>query len=225
MRVALTAVVMLTACGEPVAQFCTGLTSSICERQKLCGVAASDAPCDDITNNSRAASLPCDQPLLDAVEAGRVRYDGVQASRCLDVLSTQCNPGDACERVFTGTLAIGAACHTSLECGADGWCDSSNVCPGVCAARAGDGAVVSQFDACSTKSRVFQSDGGIRCVESHAAGSPCTENIQCESDLTCRGGQCAAAPTEGQPCDDSRCAIGLARRTNGFARMFARIRS
>jgi hypothetical protein len=143
------------------------------------------------------------------VEAGRVRYDGVQAKRCLDALSTQCDPGDACKLVFTGTLALGAACHTSPECGGDAWCDRSNVCPGVCAAREGDGAIVSHFDACSSQSAVFESDGGIRCVARRSAGAACTENIQCEQGLTCRGGQCSAAPTEGQACDDGRCATGL----------------
>lgn len=210
MKQALAATALLFAgCGgETFETFCAELDQSPCAAQKACGLAASDAACADLTGSTRLSSSACGGPLEAAVKKGTVRYDGDEGRRCLDARTTQCDPKDACAKVFTGTVAPGGGCTVSEECGGEAWCDRSSTCPGVCAATVGEGATVPHFEACSTK-RFELSGGQVTCLPSRAVGEACRENKECGFDLTCRDGRCAAAPREGAACDAAQCARGF----------------
>ncbi len=210
MRRVVTAVaVVLCACGAPIESICEAFVTSTCDAQKACGVAASDAPCADVTTNSRMSSTPCDGALLEAVKTGAVRYDGVAAQKCLETLGTQCRAVGACDGVFTGTVALGGACTVTEACGDDAWCDDSATCPGVCTARVGHGENVGNVEACNTGGFEFFSDGGIRCKQSGELGAACSYQTDCGRDLACDLGTCVRAPSEGEPCIGQKCASGL----------------
>ena len=200
----------LAACGgEPVEKYCEQLAAAECGPAKACGVAASDASCDDITNNSRADSPVCGAPLLEAVKKGTVRYDGNEAKKCVDALTTQCRPVGVCDKVFTGTVAVGGACTVSQECESTAWCDRSSTCPGACTTKLGAGAKVPNVEACSTNRVLLASSGDITCLANPREGDACAATPDCSSGLSCRDGRCAPGPKGGEPCDGATCAIGF----------------
>lgn len=209
-RVMIALAACLVACGgEPVEKYCEQLAASECGPAKACGVAASDAACADIMNNSRAETPPCGAPLLEAVKKGTVRYDGVEAQKCIDAVNTQCRPVGRCDDVFVGTVALGGACGDSQECSGDSWCDRTATCPGVCAAKLGAGSKVPHVEACSTRRVLLASSGDITCLPNPREGDACTTTSECSNGLSCRDGACVTAPTAGQPCDGATCAVGF----------------
>ncbi|MDP1828037.1 MAG: hypothetical protein Q8L48_32480 [Archangium sp.] len=219
--------VLATGCGvatpgAPVEQFCSTITDEyICRMQQACGVAARDVACEVITNNSRVVWPVCDAPLQQALDAGSVLYDGLQAKQCLDDLATICGVRAACEGVFTGTVTVGGACHTSRECAGETWCDRSLSCPGTCAAKAGAGTVVRAAEICGTSGLDFLADGSVSCQDLEPPGGPCDENSDCQASLVCRQGSCGTAALTGEACTGSECAHGL-RCDQGTCRSWAK---
>jgi len=125
--------------------------------------------------------------LEDAVEAGRVTYDGARVPACLrsfealgcDVLSQR--NADVCEEAVTGTVPLGEACSIDAECEGAAFCAVADACPGVCAAPRG-------------------------------VGETCASDGECESGLNCDAELCAARATAGEACggpDAPECQIGL----------------
>ncbi|MCC7539214.1 MAG: hypothetical protein IT379_23530 [Deltaproteobacteria bacterium] len=177
--------------------------------------------------------------LFDArplVEAGRVAYDAAAARACLEAFASSCSIGDdpSCARMFTGTLAIGAACTDDRECAGDAYCERSGS-DGSCGecrprARIGESCDVAP---CTTTERA-ECDWGeelavcVRVVqgppanEGEACGDTtagvvrttvgCAEGLHCAStfeDGVTRGA-CRVPLPAGAACDDpdTACADG-----------------
>lgn len=134
------------------------------------------------------------RPLIDAVTAGRVRFDAAAAATCLTamraatpaVLATCGGPnprGPAghvpmysdlteCSGVFTGTLADAATCTLDQECTS-----------GACAPGADLG-------------------GPMTCRPTSSAGGECSyDGNGCRAPLICSNGHCVAQGHEGEACD------------------------
>lgn len=209
MRSVVLAVVLLSACTVPLDEFCEALMTTSCLRQKACGFAARDVSCDVIMSTTRYLVPPCSQALRTAVDEGRVVYDAAEARHCLDVLASECGTNETCRGAFKGTLPRGEACHTSQECEGDSWCNRTATCPGVCAARQGDGAVVRTFEACNTDRAQFFDDGSVRCVLGRPEGSACTAPVECRWGWSCVDGRCSTAQPTNAPCNRAEeCALG-----------------
>ena len=124
-----------------------------------------------------------------ALARGTARWDDRLASACLGYLAgASCDDMRSgafelahpeCWTIPQGNVAPGAACHIDGEC-ANGWCDDSAACPGVCVAFVGQG------DACD----------GI--------GDVCAPGLQCDPTTT----QCVILVPEtylqdGETCDEA----------------------
>ena len=149
-------------------------------------------------------------PLIDAVNAGKITYDGAAAATCFAATSptlVACTmtaqwyaPEDpSCARIFIGTQAEGAACRTSNEC-ASANCDTNDLtacsgtptmcCAGTCGPVTAAPAPLPIGSDCS------------------AAGSSCVAGSFCSASR----GLCVANVAVGQPCDlatEKYCGIGL----------------
>lgn len=183
-----------------VETFCEGLADSLCDWLNRCRSQI------DCTKWPRWAGIvgSCEAAQA-ALAAGRVDYDGVYAARCVaahqemscagapPIVTAQVNPavvegdGLSCTRVFSGRIEEGLDCYTNNtiigdECVSGSACyREGRVCPGHCE------ALGELDDDCAT-------DLGL----------------QCEPDLLCQDGACAARPGQGEDCSSSgNCIDGL----------------
>ncbi len=133
------------------------------------------------------------EPLDQLVQSGTVTFRGDGLFQCVRAMSEgSCETFDvqdyeeACEDVFRGTLQIGDPCFRTEEC-RNGYCASSEQCPGICAQLSSEG------ETCA--------EGGERQCE---AGLDCGPNDICfEKDGNIVRG------LSGQLCRGSTCAHGL----------------
>jgi hypothetical protein len=109
-----------------------------------------------------------------------------------------------------GGLALGAGCEFNSQCastfcsiGGGPWC-------GVCAARGalGESCDPSHFS-CQTGLKCARTCPGCssqtewQCVKPVALSGPCQQSYECEGQLVCKGGLCAAADGAGATCNPS----------------------
>lgn len=113
---------------------------------------------------------------VDAIAAGRVRYDGVAAARCIAETREQfCLIGAltarSCREAIRGLVAEGGACSASRECAGDAACEIES-CPGQCCqGRCGPPRDLARGSA----------DFGEACQD-HA---DCRPEAYCETDRRC----------------------------------------
>lgn len=218
----------------PLEQWCAQkIPAERCANLKACGAAA-DVACDAVipwpTFNT---SEPCPTLLFEAVDAGRVTYDEVAASRCLHSLATQCtyaHPG--CDSVLVGTRAAGETCRLGAECQPGTWCNL-DVCPGTCRTQRPVGTEVTSPEACGTAYYERLPTGRYLCREYAQPGQPCdlaqycAEGLWCDGDAGCESrppdaGRFVPLAGRGEPCAASgqagrvdSCLRGLACHGNG----------
>jgi hypothetical protein len=135
-------------------------------------------------SDSESGGLP---DILDAVDQGKIIYDGQKAYECLvEMEALDCDTFEnvepqACRDAFTGTIALGESCSLDEEC-VSGFCDTGDSCPGT-------------------------------CTEPVLEGNECDYSSECEAGTECISGECIAfttALTEGDTCDPDEdwCAEG-----------------
>ncbi len=169
-----------------------------------------------------AANGGCDPVQLGAVDAGRARYDGVEADACLAAYdggackqATFSSP--PCDAVFTGLVPLGGVCAGGeRSCQPDGFCRRPTAaCGGTCVAKISVGQPVTQMsDECVDGAGVA-ADGicrvalplGADCGNPDGGpGAPCLPPALCVPALLTDGGMlstCAAAiATAGELCAD-----------------------
>jgi hypothetical protein len=126
--------------------------------------------------------------LADSVAAGRITYSppagaaclaAMDARTCVEQLRDDVDP--SCSTPFTGTVPNAGACTLRNDC-ANGWCDASATCPGVCTAWLGEG------DGCFYRGE-------------------CGPGLVCGFQGTC--GPVPPPASEGQSCETADCALGL----------------
>lgn len=129
---------------------------------------------------------------IDAVEAGRVLYDGSKVSACLaSIKGTGCSfqtrrvlENESCRLVLEGTAALGGDCAIDEDCEGVAFCKlDGDRCPGTCTALL-------------------------------EAGEACTSDDQCADGLACPNdlNLCTAPGRLGEACgraSDAPCAAGL----------------
>jgi len=168
--------------------------------------------------------------LVTAVRAGRVRYDGAVAARCLQEVTARCAQSDAelariCRGAFTGTLAVGAGCWRSEEC-TEGYCDhetgSARQCPGVCRPSVAAGGACSVARQCAGWGDGSGACLGGTCVAVSpgapaAAGGACglvqagasAIAVECMAGSVCVNNRCEAVVAADAPCMRGQpCATG-----------------
>lgn len=154
------------------------------------------------------------QLLVSSPGAGAgVTYDAVAAGECLAELR---DPGiecgvtpemPACDRVYTGSLPLGAACTSDAECApstdGDVACDlSDEICSLTRRGAAGD--------VCSSSCQELQPDGWF-CLGAGESSLPDYEQVQCfrEDGLSCSSGVCSPLAALGESCSsDTNCVTG-----------------
>lgn len=157
-------------------------------------------------------------PMMEAVKAGKVKYDGAKAVECLKALAATCGAfkmaklPTGCAGVFSGTLEDGKACTEAAFCKSNRCDKSADPDCGKCA------PILKLGDACNESGDCL---GDLVCVQGKCssptpgkAGAPCDGSDQCEPALFCQQdgdkGACAPRLDAGAECNSgSDCKDGL----------------
>ncbi len=206
--------------GWTLAEACTEGWRLFCEKQEACGIVPDAVEC------ARVGSQTCegeDSPLAQAIQAGRVDFDGAAAKACFEALaSAPCLPPwdqvlgiPDCRGYLGGKVPDGEACYASgvNECTQGVCLREGGVCPGVCSAWIPAGGDCS-------------GDKGLGCVEgTYCDGSVCVVRAgadascnpayiwSCASGFNCvpdgsGGGRCKPIVAEGGSCTkDEECLV------------------
>ncbi|MFT3706268.1 MAG: hypothetical protein QM817_01250 [Archangium sp.] len=172
--------------------FCTSYTNSICDWAVRCGLFDTRMGCDSMTGSSDPARSLCD-PARASLNDMRVSFDSAAAGACLAQLSGNCAFPQACTgQFFNGLVAVDGGCYGEIDCGANAFCDSSQMmCPGKCNAATGAaGAIVQDSRACqdglTTKSYRDGGFFGVQCVARGGLGAPCEQfSDTCDTGFIC----------------------------------------
>jgi hypothetical protein len=189
------------------ADFGQAFEAAYCAPLVSCGVYPDLANCEAATLFAESNFV---LTAIGDVGRGISRYDAAAAAACIAALPTTCIATQdsfqptllseaplnvflvtaACANIFTGTLAQGATCQGSFECGASApdcspidqtTCSLTTCCPGTC-----------------------QPYVNIDPAElmPHALGDECTDNNLCQLPAVCTG-TCTVPPAHGAPCASS----------------------
>jgi len=234
-RAALPIVALVAACGPgSYRAFRDQLVDASCEWGLRCGVVAphdrSGCPVDDLlttfhdslNDHVRAGAID----VAASIDAGRMRYDSVNADACLDaVRHAPCEPTLAQRKIGLHCNAV-VAPHTETDraCWGDGECTGGICalvpgCAGICAnyASYGDPCVDS-----TTAPAAMQCDPTVAycgepspgantiCLQKKPEGADCAGTRECRFNWTCRLGVCTEPVTLGEyaacggtePCDE-----------------------
>ena len=206
-----------TACGTsaaddgglPIESFFSEVNKARCQSRLQCHEVESVASC--------IAAFPTFSAydIVGAVEHGTTIYDGNVAAACVELRraprcdSIRDSKDDACDHVFTGTVADGGDCFVDEECAAaecrqvDTNCDSDTACcPGVCLGTgdnetAAIGASCSELD-CAPGA--YCNAAKVCNAKIATAGAACNDSQACAAPLDCRAGVCARLPSSGEAC-------------------------
>ena len=188
----------------PLEEWCaTRVDDYTCHGSVGCGVADPTASCNDINANIVGFSQGCPLVLLEALDAGRVVYDGVAAERCRQRARSTCDPTVAawdCAGLLVGTMGVNSACRQTAECLEGLWCDDGATCPGACREKRALGESVPDFAACASSATTLLPDGGLACTTPGRAGEPCTVGLRCSPGLACHDERCVTRIALGSPC-------------------------
>lgn len=177
------------------------IASASCKLALACGTLPDKQACPP-ASTSEAAQLRA------SVKAGKTRYDGAAAARCLDSLANLCSmdgggqADPACDQAFKGTQPVGAACLSAVEC-MSGLCDTSECDGSVACCRGTCGSVVAIGGDCSASGAVCVT--GAYC-KTAPAPSVCAPIVAADEGQACAGGSCKA----GLFCVDQVCTRLLA---------------
>lgn len=135
--------------------------------------------------------------LAAAVDAGKVKYDGAMAAKCLaDIAARSCDElanrlSDACDAAAEGSAAVGESCSYDFDCKGTAFCQLDGACPGKCTERLAAGAACKQDDDC--QDGLVCGGATQACVKPGAVGEPCGGGVQpeCAPTLFCVGDQAA----------------------------------
>lgn len=165
----------------------------------------------------------------DAIAAGRLEYDAVQAKECaamsvglcgnVEALAYGTRPqqlkSDVCAGVVTGTVALGDECHPDStnyadEC-AEGYC-APTACPSTCTAYAEEDDDCDGVATLCDPSTLF-CNAQSKCQPFLEPGSPCPARNECGPGAECvvdeQNSACTTLVAVGQPCEPTDvCADG-----------------
>jgi hypothetical protein len=228
LRLALSALVVLAACGDTTAsiddpaEFLAELRTAECDRLVTCHVFADVAQCEARLSfpglpHEIWISPPGDEAWLGHVEAGTMAYSGERAALCIqEMRSPVCGryePGPACFGVFRGIAPAGAVTSSPEQCDSRSWESSEcegTCCTGTCAARSDDGVLVdgsggAEGDRCGVIATGFEScQSRLACRDSRCVRlgdrDECLGNTECPAGKACDGGTCVPRREIGETC-------------------------
>jgi hypothetical protein len=177
----------------------------------------------------------CLRTLNAAVGAGAIRLSAAEIDACEQETAKALSGCDwvgawppplpsACAGLLHGTLALGAACRSSLECAGALRCQGAGPTQvGKCepALEAGSpcGRTVDALAPFTRQGQVDRQhpecagscDRRHLCMEKVATGGPCVTSAQCGAGARCAAGRCVAGAeaAAGEACTGDDCAPGL----------------
>ena len=147
--------------------------------------------------------------LARAIDQGDVVVDDAVFAACIDELRTCAIPSPACATAFTGTLATGSPCETSLQCESGAFCHRlpASRC-GACTPRLALGAECPRIGSCLPAP--FVSGREVECVPDEASTllGHCRE-IEDERTLASVGEHCGPVDLTDTYCRFIECEVGL----------------
>jgi hypothetical protein len=213
----------LTACDLPPLyksisrdEFLAQLPAAFCAHAAQCGTLgrAEEASCKSrLAEGDALVPIP-GYSYSEALQAGRLRFDGVAAEKCLNYYRAGRCPIDAenfdnftaCYRLYRPQVPDGGACQINTECRSD-TCTSSGPpgCRGVC-------APATRCNRLSCYEDEYCSSQGA-CTLRLELGESCDPTLgpgTCQPGLVCQGSVCRpAVPAEGTCSAQEDCAPGL----------------
>jgi hypothetical protein len=165
-------------------------------------------PGEDCVTNATVQAEEELATLPDAIDAGRVAYDGSKVQACLDEMTasdcsflTERDP-ESCEGIFVGTVEAGGECQHNEECLAGQYCNFSGTCPGECSPREQAGGACSGNSDCADGLKCGEAS---LCVKPSAAGEACKGGEpDCIDGYFCVGNDDAMnMPGECKPFDEA----------------------
>jgi|GEM_PF-5690453 len=191
-----------------LAEFITQNAKATCARYKDCCAPGAGAAFDVAKCEADFAAFGWNQSLATVTTAGvadggNLAFDPAAASQCLTaVRNMTCkntpaaeykNAWQKCLAAVKGTVAIGGACKSNVECATTAWCDPDNN-GGTCTALKANG------DACQVRGLggvecSYRSAGNSQCLDPNATGTstcqaPLANGEDCSFDWDCQSGAC-----------------------------------
>lgn len=189
--------------------WCERLETAFCEDQQQCRGVSAHVVCRPGWRGFGVSTFRGCPPDLEAsLDAGRVRFDGALAARCVGEPSTQCRisyPAE-CGRVVDGVVAVGGACTSSVDCAAGLECRGM-ACPGTCRLPQCTGNTVALPDGgCEASPQATTPTGGQLLSGACGATVACASGLRCDADICVND-----LPAEGDACNETtrRCQQGL----------------
>ena len=206
----------------------------VSELQTMLGLDGSDAYSVEIARQALATQERCvdlmharyvtaERTLLESIRSGRTKLDSKNLDACIQQYSKAkdgCTLGiaskaltDACkdEVVFVGQQAAGGVCYLGVDCaaGTTCWQPGGASQPGICRAKAADGAACRTSDECpdtDSCSPVDARDSWCSQSAKQASGQFCSIDEQCADGLFCdtNAQACAALQGSGLECFQNR---------------------
>ncbi|HEX2571054.1 MAG TPA: Dickkopf N-terminal cysteine-rich domain-containing protein [Polyangia bacterium] len=197
-------------------QFFAQLPALYCAQAVRCGSIGSseEASCRSrLAQSDALVSIP-GYSYSEALQAGRLGFDGVAAAKCLAYYrAPRCSLDaenidnyNACGRLYRPAVRDGGTCKINTECRSN-ICNAFGPpgCPGVCAATAGCNRLSCYEDE-------FCGSSGA-CALRGALGEPCDAQLGldvCQAGLVCQGSTCSVPAKENDSCTArEQCAAGL----------------
>jgi len=220
-------VLVLAGCGGglTIDEYPTAFRNAICKYETRCGYFPDIDTCE---HANIGISLTVDPSSQEAVDKGKVIFDGSLAQDCLDAFGAQtCDTTDEdgraffmakCRDIVKGTVGNGGACALDAEC-KSGVCNipsSTDTCPqGTCMGDAmpapgGAGATCATATGTTSPCAVgyYCDFNTMVCTELKAAGATCGSTNECAFGLGCAGmttRTCKVLPKLGEACPDGVC--------------------
>jgi len=233
-------VVITAACGSSVSlsDLANQLHQAQCTNLVACGIQPDQATC--LASTSFYSSDFILTTIADA-QSGKIKYDGGEAASCVsEIKNAPCTftgfnttASDPCNKMFTGTVATGAACIEGSECVNGDICvfpstctDPTNTCcsgamAGKCTARNASGATCAADAECADglycSDPMFTGTGTCK-AQATTAGATCDTSVfgACANPFYCNinfnttpaTGTCKTPPAHGAACstmDDLQC--------------------
>jgi hypothetical protein len=206
-----------TAIGDTAAAW----KDAYCTYYERCGLFDDKAAC---LGAALGFSFELDVNLVAAIGAGRVRYNGTNAQRCISsVANDACDRSDetsrvrplACFDIYRGTRSGGESCILNEECisqvcsgGDTGTTCEQGTCLGNTApTRERPGVGMPCTEIC--EAGAYCDQAADLCAPLKRAGEPCFGNGECDYGLSCplftSAPVCVRLPGLGEPCPDRMC--------------------
>jgi hypothetical protein len=196
------------------ASFCAARAKAECQVAAVCAIDAS--ACEGYRSEL------CNQDAASATSFGARTYDSSKAQGCIDALNAAYGNNnskvtfaqlvgsgsitDTCERVFAGSAAQGASCHTQYDCSNNLLC--APTAPGATTFLCASQVQKNQGDFCQDPGSscamdtycAKQSSGAYQCKPAAQAGQACGATVPCVSAQRCAAGVCEMRAGSGGAC-------------------------